>query len=809
MACLYDLARIKISRRCNGYYLRWYYNGWHYWLFATGKIIFATQGEKYRTLGTQKLVVGSTQLTLEQTTAIRTITNTREIYIYTDNGWGVVRLEAASWQVFNNQTNGYDIEITLVVGSRAVSSTGFSPAIQLPPIEPSVVYCEVEIGTQIWMCINWDANYPGSKVYNNNEAYRAISGGLYTFSQVKSPGFCPAGWHVPTVAEWQTLINFVGDSTDAGGILKEAGFVYWNPPNTGAVDTYGFGNRATGYYDNASGLFLEMLNQALLLTSDEASSTLCYYIQMEYNSDNANTGTANKNQFLAVRLLKDKSLNLTPPVAIAATLVMPIQFNANWNAYAGATQYFLDVATDVGFTAMVAGFSNLNVGNVTTYPVTGLVQNTPYYYRVRADSPLWITVNSNTISQTTAYSLGLTKQGTGAGVIGMAIVLAGNCTFSFSGVARFYDDITGTTGETANKTLGAGSHTLFMKCTVGTDYIIFSDPGNVTELGDVTITANCPSINGNPFGFVNLTKFNFYLGNTFILTVDSLPDTLTYFRFLGVSFSGNTNNLPVGLSTFIVVTNSLTGDIANIPANVVTMYIGATSSISGSLADIPATCTSLTITTSGAVTGTLADLPAGLLTIGLTGTNGVTGSIADLPAGLTNLTLNAGNYSGSIAAMPAGIKYFYITCTNSISGNINTLNPALTTIRIFDSNTVTGALNTLPATCTYVAIGGTNTVSGQVSDCPANTYWFEFYNGAVTGYTTRAWVANMEYFRFAPTLGNGLSTAQVDQLLIDLAATTWTGVKILWVAGNNAARSALSNAAVAALGGMGVTVTTN
>jgi hypothetical protein len=68
---------------------------------------------------------------------------------------------------------------------------------------------------------------------------------------------------------------------------------------------------------------------------------------------------------------------------------------------AGATTYYLDVATDAGFTSFVPGYNNLNVGNVTSYNVTGLNCGTTYYYRVRAGNSCGTSPNSNSISVTT------------------------------------------------------------------------------------------------------------------------------------------------------------------------------------------------------------------------------------------------------------------------------------------------------------------------------------------------------------------------------------------------------------------------
>jgi len=78
---LYRLVRILIKKPCNGYYLRWWYNGWHYWFFLPGTLTFNTEGEKYVTLGTQKVAMGSGQVDEGQIAAIRTIMNSREVYI--------------------------------------------------------------------------------------------------------------------------------------------------------------------------------------------------------------------------------------------------------------------------------------------------------------------------------------------------------------------------------------------------------------------------------------------------------------------------------------------------------------------------------------------------------------------------------------------------------------------------------------------------------------------------------------------------------------------------------------------------------
>jgi phosphodiesterase/alkaline phosphatase D-like protein len=61
-------------------------------------------------------------------------------------------------------------------------------------------------------------------------------------------------------------------------------------------------------------------------------------------------------------------------------------FIANWSRVSGATDYRLDVSTSNSFTTYVRGYQNLSVGNITSFPVTGLAGHTTYYYRMRAYS---------------------------------------------------------------------------------------------------------------------------------------------------------------------------------------------------------------------------------------------------------------------------------------------------------------------------------------------------------------------------------------------------------------------------------------
>ena len=217
------------------------------------------------------------------------------------------------------------------------------------------------IGTQTWMKRNYSADYPGSKVYNDDEANRAIYGGLYTHNMIMEDDFCPPGWHVPTEAEFETLLTYLGGLMLAGGNLKEVGDSHWTPPNTGAQDIASFRSLPAGGFDN---VFEYLGLKGLLWLADDGAPLA--------------------------------------PVALDASNIQPFSFSANWQITDGATGYKLDVATDSAFTSMVSGYNNLDVGDVLTLPITGLSKVTNYFYRVRAYNEVGASDNSNTITlQTT------------------------------------------------------------------------------------------------------------------------------------------------------------------------------------------------------------------------------------------------------------------------------------------------------------------------------------------------------------------------------------------------------------------------
>jgi phosphodiesterase/alkaline phosphatase D-like protein len=94
-------------------------------------------------------------------------------------------------------------------------------------------------------------------------------------------------------------------------------------------------------------------------------------------------------------------LTLTVPnaptiTAPATNLITSSSFRVSWTG-PGASSYFVDVATDAGFTSLVTNFDNLEVIGANFLDVnTGLQPHTTYYVRVRSANTTGASLNSAT-----------------------------------------------------------------------------------------------------------------------------------------------------------------------------------------------------------------------------------------------------------------------------------------------------------------------------------------------------------------------------------------------------------------------------
>ena len=114
------------------------------------------------------------------------------------------------------------------------------------------VYPIVTIGSQLWTATNIQTTHyadgglvPTGCFPDGDVALVEPLGRLYTWAAATrnatvqgAQGVCPTGWHVPTDAEWMTLINEAGGETVAAGALKSTSSL-WTAPNV-ADNSTGF-----------------------------------------------------------------------------------------------------------------------------------------------------------------------------------------------------------------------------------------------------------------------------------------------------------------------------------------------------------------------------------------------------------------------------------------------------------------------------------------------------------------------------------------------------------------------------------------
>lgn len=133
------------------------------------------------------------------------------------------------------------------------------------------VYHTIKIGSQTWMVENlkttkyndgtaigvlsgFHSTTPGYSTYANNSSNKDTYGLLYNWYAVHTGKLAPEGWRVPSQADWQALLDYLGGEETAGGKLKEAGLTHWESPNTDAMD-WGFAALPGGTRDGSAAIF--------------------------------------------------------------------------------------------------------------------------------------------------------------------------------------------------------------------------------------------------------------------------------------------------------------------------------------------------------------------------------------------------------------------------------------------------------------------------------------------------------------------------------------------------------------------------
>ena len=191
------------------------------------------------------------------------------------------------------------------------------------------IYEMIQIGTQVWMAENlkvtkyrngdpiptaynnsaWSALTTGAyATYNDDASNTDTYGLLYNWYVVdNSLNIAPEGWHVPTDAEWQILVDYLGGSNIAGGKLKEMGATHWLNPNTGATNESGFTALPGGNCYSGTGFYYYLGYYGYFWSSTESiyNSNHAWYWGLTYYYSYVNRGGEYKNYGFSIRCVKD------------------------------------------------------------------------------------------------------------------------------------------------------------------------------------------------------------------------------------------------------------------------------------------------------------------------------------------------------------------------------------------------------------------------------------------------------------------------------------------------------------------------
>ena len=199
------------------------------------------------------------------------------------------------------------------------------------------VYRTVKIGDQVWMAenLNFDPGQGGSGedkydwswCYDNEPKKCDVAGRLYTWAaaidsvklatDTKNPqacgdgkkcalpdtvyGICPPGWHLPSKAEFGTLLTVMGgQSTASKGLKSQSG---WAESKNG-TDAFGFSALPVGGWAPLYGFFLAG-NGAYFWSATGFDADYAEHLGIDYDEENTFLDFAYKHGGSSVRCIKN------------------------------------------------------------------------------------------------------------------------------------------------------------------------------------------------------------------------------------------------------------------------------------------------------------------------------------------------------------------------------------------------------------------------------------------------------------------------------------------------------------------------
>ena len=190
----------------------------------------------------------------------------------------------------------------------------------LKDLRDGKVYKTVKIGDQVWMAENLNFETDSSFCYSDSAYFCAMHGRLYKWAAAvgKSEsecgygntcslpsgdvqGVCPSGWHLPSKAEFKSLIATVGEDSTAGKVLKSASG--WTAGGYG-TDDFGFAALPAGTRGHGGG-YSGAYFLAFFWSSTEIDDNNVFNMYLTFNGDSVHQSGDIKDFAFSVRCVKD------------------------------------------------------------------------------------------------------------------------------------------------------------------------------------------------------------------------------------------------------------------------------------------------------------------------------------------------------------------------------------------------------------------------------------------------------------------------------------------------------------------------
>lgn len=220
-------------------------------------------------------------------------------------------------------TIGDQFRIKIIADDGTNTNGGGEPCPGIPTVTyAGKTYNTVQIGSQCWLRENLNV---GTKInstaggqqqtdngviekycYDNDESNCNTYGGLYEWNEMMqyvtqegAQGICPSGWHIPTLAEFETLEGHVND--EAGKLIDES----QNTSGYTATNETGFSALFAGYRNDYDGDFHYLGDRINFWSSTESDSGYASDVSLHYTDGNVRLYYRSKSLGFSVRCLKD------------------------------------------------------------------------------------------------------------------------------------------------------------------------------------------------------------------------------------------------------------------------------------------------------------------------------------------------------------------------------------------------------------------------------------------------------------------------------------------------------------------------